>query len=677
LRICIIGKYPPIQGGVSMRTYWTAYRLAEHGHEVHVVTNAKEATPPFRMHMRPEDWARCEAQFSDGSLIVHWSDPVDRSQSYIPMASPFVSKLASIAAKLHAERPFDVIYSHYMEPYGVAGYLASKMTGVPHVVRMAGSDAGRLWHHPQLDTLYDHVLRSAESVVAGGAVKQRAIERGANPSRIDFGGGYTLPETLFTPDGPVINIKSLIGELGSEDPVGDTLWGDFTGERNYFGVYGKLGETKGSFALLAAMHQLKLAGANVGLVALAHGKPDVEGRFRQMAQELGLTDRILQIPFLPHWRVPEFLRGCLAVCCLEQDFPITIHSPMVAREALLCGCCLVASRELLRKLPDYDQLPNGYGCVAVDNVNDVGQLAKQLADIANDPAPTAAVGARGYNFARRLEHQTGFPHKLDEILTSAAARKRVTEVFSSSGSELGAPDDTFQLTRLCADALRKATAKMSPTKGRIDILKARAILAAIRKAVAKGVSNLEPLIPAVEIEITVATAERALEESCDVETNKAFVRLNIRRWAIDSDDLHQLLPIQNPHLSIVKFDFDVAPYLAARNVDDFPVVTARQPSYVVVFAHNEGRQSEPLLVDSATSCILRLSRGELTALQIASQLVSEHDTTPVEESLAWIEELFRRGLIGLRDGDQMRTEVQANRKSAPSRLLKNCLDCQA
>ena len=76
---------------------------------------------------------------------------------------------------------------------------------------------------------------------------------------------------------------------------------------------------------------------------------------------------------------------------------------MVAREALLCGCCLVASKEVLRKLPEYDRLPSGYGCVAVDNVHDVGELAQRLADIANDPAPAAAVGARGHDFARRLE----------------------------------------------------------------------------------------------------------------------------------------------------------------------------------------------------------------------------------------------------------------------------------
>ena len=648
-----------------MRTYWTAYRLAEHGHEVHVITNAKEASPPFRMHMRPEDWIRCEAQFSDGSLTVHWSDPVDRSQSYIPMASPFVSKLASIAAKVHAERPFDVIYSHYMEPYGVAGYLASEITGVPHVVRMAGSDAGRLWHHPQLVTLYDHVLRSAECVIAGGTVMQRAIERGVSSRRIAFGGGYTLPETLFTPDGPAISLKSLISELGSADPVGDTLWGDFTGERNYFGVYGKLGETKGSFALLAAMHRLKLAGVNVGLVALAHGKPDVEGKFRSMAQELGLTDRILQLPFLPHWRVPEFLRGCLAVCCLEQDFPIRIHSPMVAREALLCGCCLVASREVLSKLPEYDRLPSGYGCVAVDNVHDVGELAQRLADIASDPVPAAAVGARGRDFARRLERQTEFPRRLDKILTAAAARKRLPATFSGNSDTPGSSDGSFQLTQLCADALLKITGKRLPTKGQVDIAQAHAILGAIRKATAKGETSLKPLIPAVEIEITVATAEQTLGELRDGDKNKSFVRLNIPRWAIDSSDLAQLLPIQNPRMNIIKFNFDVSHYLTSRNVAEFPVVVTRRPSYVLVFAPAKGRRREPLLVDSATARILQLSEGRQTALEIAAQLESEEGATSVEDSLAWIEELFRRGLIGLRDRGQNLTEIQADsRKSA-------------
>jgi hypothetical protein len=41
----------PIQGGVSMRTYWNAHRLAAQGHEVHVMTNAKEVSAPYSASM--------------------------------------------------------------------------------------------------------------------------------------------------------------------------------------------------------------------------------------------------------------------------------------------------------------------------------------------------------------------------------------------------------------------------------------------------------------------------------------------------------------------------------------------------------------------------------------------------------------------------------------------------
>jgi len=45
VRICIIGKFPPIQGGVSMRTYWSAHGLA-------AVELAPSDAPPG------DDWLR-------------------------------------------------------------------------------------------------------------------------------------------------------------------------------------------------------------------------------------------------------------------------------------------------------------------------------------------------------------------------------------------------------------------------------------------------------------------------------------------------------------------------------------------------------------------------------------------------------------------------------------------
>src|SRR5258707_3622802 len=280
--------------------------------------------------------------------------------------------------------------------------MAAQMTGVPHVHRTGGSDAGHLWRPPQVEALYDHLFRSAAGVITGQAIAARAIARGVDADRIAFAGGLIVPESVVTPIGPSLDLPALRAEVASDPDLRELLGGKFAGDRPYLGVYGKLGESKGSFALLAAMQRLKNAGLDVGLVALAHGPPAVEERFRAQARDFGLADRILQLPFLPHWRVPEFIRGCLAISCLEQDFPIGFRTPIILREVLLCGTCLVAATEVIRKLPGYSKLPHGFGCVAIEDVNDVDTLSKRLAAIVTDPAPALQVGARRWEFARAL-----------------------------------------------------------------------------------------------------------------------------------------------------------------------------------------------------------------------------------------------------------------------------------
>src|SRR5262249_24403155 len=153
----------------------------------------------------------------------------DHAQAHIPQSSAFVTKLATLAARAHAERPFDVIYSHYLEPYGIAGHLAAQMTGVPHVVRMAGSDAGRLWLHPQFELLYDHVLRSGERRVATGPVAERTAARGVAPDRIAAGGAFVIPEHLFTPEGPPLDLAALRREVVQDPELAPLLWGGFDG----------------------------------------------------------------------------------------------------------------------------------------------------------------------------------------------------------------------------------------------------------------------------------------------------------------------------------------------------------------------------------------------------------------------------------------------------------------
>jgi glycosyltransferase involved in cell wall biosynthesis len=639
-----------------MRTYWTAHVLAARGHEVHVVTNAKEVRSPFRMYMREEDWRQCEPSFGTGFVKVHWTDPIDRSQSYIPMASPFVSKLASIVASVHSERPFDVIFSHYMEPYGVAGYLASQIAAVPHVVRMAGSDAGRLWRHAQFEALYDHILRSAEVVIAGGPVAERAIRRGVDPARIAFGGSYMLPEDLFAPEGPKLDFTLLRREVASDPETCDQLWGGFAGKPPYFGIYGKLGENKGSFALLDAMHRLKRAGLDVGLVALAHGRPAVQTRFRERAQQLDLVDHILQIPFLPHWRVPEFLRGCLAVCCLEQNFPIGFHTPIIPREVLLCGGCLVGSTEVIQKLPGYERLPSRYGCVTIEDVNDLEELSARLASIVRDPEPVVDMGARGRDFALELQRDPSFPQSLERILEMAVSRKPIAAAGDGSELEAGPEvrDTRFRLTHLVANTVgnkakhRKVNGLPVLPAPNDDLTWAHEVLATVERGVVDGKASLRPLAAAVRIEIAIASAESESDNTA-VRAADPLFRLRLRQWAMKDADLPALVPVRDPQLRLLEFDFDVSEFRKARTAADFPETVTPRVSYVVAFAHNGNCQREPFHIDSLTARVLELSDGTRRVVGIGRQLQRENHISEMRDVIEWVKSLFVCGLIGLQD----------------------------
>ena len=185
---------------------------------------------------------------------------------------------------------------------------------------------------------------------------------------------------------------------------------------SYFGVYGKLGKAKGTYPLLAALKRMKERGIRAGLLVMAHERPDGQGAFRHYVRTNGLLDRVCQLPFLPHWRVPEFIRRCIALCCLEQDFPIRFHDPVVAREILTCGACLVGSTEVIYKLPHADKLVDGYNCIAIADINKIDDLERQLIAVLEDRDRARQIGSRARHYCVELERNNTFPQRLAMIL---------------------------------------------------------------------------------------------------------------------------------------------------------------------------------------------------------------------------------------------------------------------
>ncbi|MEE3896916.1 glycosyltransferase [Priestia megaterium] len=315
-----------------MNSYWLAYGLAKKGHKVHVVTNGEEVESEHKINMSEEDREQLQLNFQNGGEVtVHYTDYFDKNQYYIPFSNPFITKLSTLATRVVESFKCEVIFSYYFEPYMIAGYLVSLWTRVPHFTRHAGSDLSRLMGNPSLGTSYKRIINSVDGIVTprrGKAYSQLinlGLYKKINQQDILFG----LPKEHFNKKNKIDNLKR--NQL-SEFIVG---------------IYGKVGEFKGSFDLLEAISILKKAGYNVKLNARTQGRG--LKIFKEKIKELDISDNVNLSNFTVHHNIPQFIAECDVVCCLERGFPVDIHGPIIPREVLACGSTLLLSGEIYFK----------------------------------------------------------------------------------------------------------------------------------------------------------------------------------------------------------------------------------------------------------------------------------------------------------------------------------------
>ncbi len=322
MRILMICKYPPIQGGVSAECYWTTQLLAEMGHDVSVLTNAQEVEEEYRIAMSPED-EKLLYGFSKPNSVAMLSTHVDRKHVFVPQTNPSVSKLLNLGLEMVETAKPDFIWAHYLEPYGVVAMMLSKITGIPYVFKHAGSDIGRLMITPQLRRLYHEVLRNAAMVMTYPHHHERFTSVGVSTSRLGKSVSVKIRPELFFPT--PFKVKSPL-----------TL-----------GVYGKVGESKGTGALLEAMASLKGSKQEVRL--LTHWGGRNLDRYLEQIDRMGISDMVQIEGFVPHWRIPDFIHSCDAVLFLENRFSITFHHPSIPFEVLACGRPVITTKEVAGK----------------------------------------------------------------------------------------------------------------------------------------------------------------------------------------------------------------------------------------------------------------------------------------------------------------------------------------
>jgi hypothetical protein len=312
----------------------------------------------------------------------------------------------------------------------------------------------------------------------------------------------------------------------------DAVEGQLVEGRPYLGIYGKIGPAKGTMALLQAVRSVLDHGVDIGLLVMAHGDEGREAEFSRSIEELGLQDHVVWIPFLPHWRVPEFIRSCVAVCCLEQDFPISIHRPVIAREVMTAGGCLIASTELLNKMPQAHKLIDGYNCIAINDVNDIRELSGIIGAAVSEPDRLAATSDRARRYAMGTSGLT------DPILIFENILKRATEKQTSPA--LDQPDLSFE-----------------EFVGQISIADPEVI---------EDIGRLRKLLD----------KKKAVESA-------ALFRLNIGQLVVSDAEILDLRPTINSKSVVEHFDVDVERLLTAYQDKKLPTTIPLGPSTTIFF----------------------------------------------------------------------------------------------
>lgn len=415
MNVLVFGKYPPIEGGTSSQTLNTARLLAATGHEVDVVTNAREAETGVRAVMTASDEERLSALEEEsaaapdgarpGRIRVHHTSPVSRS-AYMPWAEPYVSKLFGLGVDLARSREFDLVLGWYLEPYGMAAGMVAEAAGLPLVLRHAGSDIARLASHPDLHGAYRWLLGRADRILTGPRSARRLVELGAAPSSLRMSGTPVLPDYFDAPPEPM-RVEELadagaaaLGSLGLSPGAAGALVANLTSlprplSAPVVGVTGKVAESKGSYDLVAALERLATEGVDFTLLGAIGGQEELLTPFLEtLVATEHLRHRSLILPFVAPWRVPGLFDACDVVCVLERRFDVPVRRTRVPEEVIRRGRPLVVSREIAASLRFSAMLEDRRNVLLVEDPSDVVSLASVLREALTDAGLRAEV-ARG------------------------------------------------------------------------------------------------------------------------------------------------------------------------------------------------------------------------------------------------------------------------------------------
>lgn len=356
MKILFISKYPPIEGGVSSQTYWLAKALGECKIEVSIVTNALAVEEEYREKFDLLNLETLKKHQPKNVFFNSLEKEAPRPlQIPIPHSPSYLSRLVNLGLKTIHERGADVIFSWYLEPYAAAGFILKKITGLPLIVRHAGSDIWRLAPSEEFKFFFKYVIQGADFFVSHPSITSM-FRKGVLPEKKAVYMGHAIDDSAFSPAGEEFDFSAAGVNIPRETPV--------------FTYLGKATDNKSLLDVIKAFSGLVQYDFRLVFISNGPMMPEIKSR---IDADKDLKEKFVHMDFIPPWEVPKILRSSAALLYLENKFPIPIHSPTMPYEAVACQTPLIVSGEIFGKLKERFPLTANLFNV-VEDPTDVGGL---------------------------------------------------------------------------------------------------------------------------------------------------------------------------------------------------------------------------------------------------------------------------------------------------------------
>lgn len=356
-RIVFVSKYPPIEGGISSKTFWLARELVERGHEIHIVTD--------RLGISPEYSFQPYNDITDTkNLFVHRAST--EMPWHIPNNNHSDLDLLNTAVQVIKKNNADVIDTGYLIPYGITAYLASQMTNVSFVLRHGGSDIHKFLNTGAFSGLLKAVFQEASLVITDKTNYRMICDLSERVAVIP---PYVPNPCFFKPS----------TEVHKERPVLALI-----GKTNFHWRH------KGWNRAIDIMEHLQ---DQFRFLIVSQGS-GLSG-FRQYAGDKIKEKNIIWRSFVHPLEVPELFSTVSGIFTLFGDLPFPAFSNLLL-EALYCGKAIIT---------DY---PDILGCYENEGVN-IKQFSSKIIQIpVSDREQSATIISEYFRRGTRREEKMGY-----------------------------------------------------------------------------------------------------------------------------------------------------------------------------------------------------------------------------------------------------------------------------